>query len=44
MNAIFLRIVVALLQIIGLCIAIPIMIGFLIYDALFNRRATASRT
>lgn len=33
MNAIALRIVVVLLQVIGLCIAIPIMIGFLFYDA-----------
>lgn len=37
MNAIALHVVVALLQITGLCIAIPIMIGFLIYDAIGRR-------
>lgn len=36
MNAVALRVVTFSVGLVGVCIAIPIMLGFLIYDAMFG--------
>lgn len=44
MNAIALRVVTFIVGLVGVCIAIPIMLGFLVYDAIFGRKPESERT